>query len=512
MIVTRVVVGLALVFGVLGEAAFALDVPIPAKVGIVKPLKLAKLVAKDANGFPLPLPPDEDPTVLGAEVQFFDTGGTGGSFAHTLPAAGWIGLGNPQGSKGYKYKGSLAGDATCTTVLIKTKVIKAVCKGSDVTLSTPFSGNDAVVLAIPDAAGPALQYCAELGGTESRNDEKGLKRTGAAPPGICPAFSPPATATATASQTATQTATATGTRTATATVTSTPPDTATPADTATRTITATATGTRTPTITPTVTSPPVDTATRTDTPTQTATATASQTQTATATASITSTPTNTSIALPGTPTNSPTNSPTASFTVTATRTRTSTATGTSTRTSTVTATPTRTGTSTQTPTATPTHPPVMCGNGFLEPGETCASCPADCVISACTPGATPTMVSFAVQFDGPLGTSPTTTTVLIGYRSSRVSIPGTGGATSVRQRITFPPPLPNVATPNDLDYALREIVGRNAGLTDGLLFTVKFDRCTAAPAVTQNDFGCTVEACAGSGGPIAGCTCLVTAP
>src|SRR6185369_3023283 len=72
MIGTRVVAGLTVAFGLLGQAAFALDVPIPAKVGIVKPLKLAKLVSKNANGFPLPLPPDEDPTVLGAEVQFFD--------------------------------------------------------------------------------------------------------------------------------------------------------------------------------------------------------------------------------------------------------------------------------------------------------------------------------------------------------------------------------------------------------------------------------------------------------
>ena len=41
------------------------------------------------------------------------------------------------------------------------------------------------------------------------------------------------------------------------------------------------------------------------------------------------------------------------------------------------------------------------------------------------------MVSFAVQFDSPVGTSPITSTVLLGYRSNRVSIPGTGNANTV---------------------------------------------------------------------------------
>ena len=52
-------------------------------------------------------------------------------------------------------------------------------------------------------------------------------------------------------------------------------------------------------------------------------------------------------------------------------------------------------------------------------------------------------------------------------------------------------------------------VGRNAGFPNGLFATVRFDRCSGAPAPTAADFGCTVEACAGSGGPIAGCTCTV---
>lgn len=158
-------------------------------------------------------------------------------------------------------------------------------------------------------------------------------------------------------------------------------------------------------------------------------------------------------------------------------------------------------------TATPTSGGGNCGNGFLEPGETCANCAADCVVSPCTAVA-PTP-SFAIHLNSPLGSVPTTVTVLLGYQSDLVSIPGSGNATMVRQRITYPAPPPFPQEPNDLNYALRLVVGRNAGFTNGLFATVRFDRCSGAPAPTAADFGCTVEACAGSGGPIAGCTCTV---
>jgi len=120
------------------------------------------------------------------------------------------------------------------------------------------------------------------------------------------------------------------------------------------------------------------------------------------------------------------------------------------------------------------------------------------------------MVSFKVNFAGPAGTTPITATTLLGYRSNRISIPGTGMVNTVRQRVTFPPPLPNTIGISDLDYAVRVVVGRTNGIPAGLLYTVKFDTCQGAPAVTAADFGCTMEACAGAGGPITGCTCTVT--
>ena len=46
--------------------------------------------------------------------------------------------------------------------------------------------------------------------------------------------------------------------------------------------------------------------------------------------------------------------------------------------------------------------------------------------------------------------------------------------------------------------AMLELIGRSAGLSNALLYSVTFDRCQSAPAVTAADFGCTVEACAGA--------------
>lgn len=122
------------------------------------------------------------------------------------------------------------------------------------------------------------------------------------------------------------------------------------------------------------------------------------------------------------------------------------------------------------------------------------------------------MASFTVLFHGAPGTTAITATTLFAYRSDRVSIPGSAGAPSVRQRVTFPAPLPNAISINDLDYAVRVVIGRTAGVANGLLYSVKLDTCAGAPAPTAEDFACTMEACAGAGGPIEGCTCTVGEP
>ncbi|MEO8604022.1 MAG: DNRLRE domain-containing protein, partial [bacterium] len=228
-------------------------------------------------------------------------------------------------------------------------------------------------------------------------------------------------------------------------------------------------------------------------PTAIPTGTATATITATGTASNTPTPLGPTATATDTPTLTPTQlsgMPTATMTPTATAALSASA----------------------TPTFTPTPTPggAVCGNGFLDAGETCASCAADCAIAPCAAVA-PTP-SFTVQLDYPLGVVPTTATVLVGYRSALVGLPGSGSVTSVRQRVTYPAPPPNPQTPNDLDYAVRLVVGRSGGLSTGLLATIRFDSCSGAPAPSPADFGCTVEALAGVGGTIDGGTCTIALP
>ncbi|HSP99115.1 MAG TPA: hypothetical protein VL049_17975 [Candidatus Dormibacteraeota bacterium] len=163
-----------------------------------------------------------------------------------------------------------------------------------------------------------------------------------------------------------------------------------------------------------------------------------------------------------------------------------------------------------TPTATPTGGSrAVCGNHVLESGETCDSCAADCAIGPCNAPGMPTQ-AFIVDLVQPPGFQPTTATVLFGYDSTKLSVPGTGTATTVRQRVVAPAPVPQAFTPNDKDYAVQVLISRNVPL--GQLFTATFDRCGGAAAPTLADVSCTVLSCAQGGGGVAGCTCTVRLP
>jgi hypothetical protein len=61
-------------------------------------------------------------------------------------------------------------------------VIKAVCAGSDMTLTPPFVGDVGVILSL----GTADLYCARFGGEEGANDATVTKRKNAPAPGACP--------------------------------------------------------------------------------------------------------------------------------------------------------------------------------------------------------------------------------------------------------------------------------------------------------------------------------------
>ena len=163
---------LALVCGGISNAA---DIGIPGKITVVKPGKLAKLVSKPAVS-PLPL---AAPT--GGSVRLKDLG-NGDTDTYPTTAGTWTGLGNPAGSVGYKYKGTKTAGDPCVVVLIKEKVVKAVCKGADVTLAdTAFVG--VASWRIDTGAGDRL--CAELGGTTIKNQAGLLKRKDATAPGGC---------------------------------------------------------------------------------------------------------------------------------------------------------------------------------------------------------------------------------------------------------------------------------------------------------------------------------------
>ena len=79
-------------------------------------------------------------------------------------------------------RGTGAPGDPCKVVLVKEKVIKALCVGSDVTLTPPFVGDVGMILRF----GTADRYCARFGGDEVKNDAKLTKRKNAPAPAACP--------------------------------------------------------------------------------------------------------------------------------------------------------------------------------------------------------------------------------------------------------------------------------------------------------------------------------------
>jgi hypothetical protein len=164
------------------------DVLVPGKTAVTKSGVLARFVAKPVSPAMFPLPvagSGADPTTAGSgggggQLRIFDTALVGGVNTYALPAAGWKALSN-----GYRYNGSGMPGDPCRVVLVKDRVIKALCVGPDVAFTTPFVGDEAVVLstgATPD------RYCAQFAGHTIRNTQALLKRSNAAPPDVCPEY------------------------------------------------------------------------------------------------------------------------------------------------------------------------------------------------------------------------------------------------------------------------------------------------------------------------------------
>jgi len=158
--------------------AHATDNLVPGKILIVKPQRLLKYIFKPVAVFPLP-PGPNSPLIIVWQwwIRWFNVW-----FHFTLIPSQWKGLGNPPGSKGYKYKGAGTLSDPCKVVLVKPKIIKAVCKGPTVTPDPPHPGSIPVQLGAADLS---YRYCAEYGGTEIKNDSRLLKRKDAPAPALC---------------------------------------------------------------------------------------------------------------------------------------------------------------------------------------------------------------------------------------------------------------------------------------------------------------------------------------
>ena len=178
----------------------------PGRVGIVKPATLAKFVAKPATSDTFTLP-TADPLTSGGSLRILDTSAGAGDNTYNLPAGSWKGLGSPAGSKGYKYKGAGTPSDPCKVVLLKPTVIKGVCKGAGIALTTPFAGEVGIILSL----GTTDRYCASFGGDEVKNDGTLTKRKNAPAPVDCP--TPPTTSTTSSTSSSSTTSTSSTTTT-----------------------------------------------------------------------------------------------------------------------------------------------------------------------------------------------------------------------------------------------------------------------------------------------------------
>ena len=153
---------------------------------------LAKFTARTPLKQVLDLPdtPANDPTTQGGTLHIFDTLNPGLDETYDLPAGpGWTALGNPPGSRGFRYKGAGTLADPCTLVLVKPHVARATCKGPAIGLNPPVFGDVTVVLTIGMSS---KRYCAFgapgfLAATEAndRNTIGELIRRRALPPTAC---------------------------------------------------------------------------------------------------------------------------------------------------------------------------------------------------------------------------------------------------------------------------------------------------------------------------------------
>ena len=127
-------------------------------------------IAKD-RGIRVPAPgsPD-DPRTAGATVRLFNPTTLEEATFFLPGGAAWKGLGNPQGSKGYKYRASIAGACNAVTV-VPGKTLKIVCRGKHGTLPFTLDEPSQGSLVASLAFGADAPQCAVFGGTVSKDEQ-----------------------------------------------------------------------------------------------------------------------------------------------------------------------------------------------------------------------------------------------------------------------------------------------------------------------------------------------------
>jgi lysyl oxidase len=147
------------------------DTKLPGKLASYSGSDGFEFVAR-GRGFQMP-DPLHDPTGAGGELRLTPIDLFGEAVIQ-LPAAGWTALGNPPGSRGYRFDGRALADPLARTcsVSIRPTMVRVRCAASPlIDLPQPLTGRLRVSISIADGK----RYCATFGGETVENDASWVK-------------------------------------------------------------------------------------------------------------------------------------------------------------------------------------------------------------------------------------------------------------------------------------------------------------------------------------------------
>jgi hypothetical protein len=161
-------------------AAFASDEPdefiVLGKSAVLQTGKFVKCIVRPSvPGGTLDLPnvPENDPTIEGGSIKFYERGNPTNQNTFLLPPTGWKKRGDPLAPMAFSYHGlGLPGDP-CRKVLVNAHRVSAMCKGADVTLAPPFA--DPTLGVTLTIGTDSKRYCPVFG---ARKNEPGFFRGG----------------------------------------------------------------------------------------------------------------------------------------------------------------------------------------------------------------------------------------------------------------------------------------------------------------------------------------------